>query len=261
MRPSSPSTVSRFSRRSRRRRSVRRRRRSCHSSRARRPSSPPRTRARARSTTSARSSGRRSGGLLVAGASVEVVFVDRGGCSTLWSAVLVGDASVTRTERSRRGGETRTATVSARRPRRLPHARERPRMRLVVGLVAAQTIVDGALDVLIVLLALELLDVGAAGLGFLNSAAGVGGIAAALVVSGLASRGRLATRARRRNRPLGIAPRADRRLAGAGAGARPVHRRRCGRHPGRRHGRHAVPALGPARAPRPRVRRSSTASS
>ena len=68
-----------------------------------------------------------------------------------------------------------------------------PRLRLVVALVFAQTIVDGALDVLIVLLALELLDVGAAGLGFLNSAGGVGGIAAAFVVAGLAARGRLAS--------------------------------------------------------------------
>jgi MFS family permease len=68
-----------------------------------------------------------------------------------------------------------------------------PRLRLVVGLVTAQTIVDGALDVLIVLLALELLDVGAAGLGFLNSAAGAGGIAAAFVVAGIAARGRLAS--------------------------------------------------------------------
>lgn len=68
-----------------------------------------------------------------------------------------------------------------------------PRLRLVVGLIVAQTVVDGALDVLIVLLALELLDAGAAGLGFLNSAAGAGGIAAAFVVAGLASRGRLAS--------------------------------------------------------------------
>ena len=68
-----------------------------------------------------------------------------------------------------------------------------PRLRLVVGLIAAQTIVDGALDVLIVLLALETLETGASGLGFLNSAAGVGGIAAAFVVGGLATRGRLAS--------------------------------------------------------------------
>ena len=68
-----------------------------------------------------------------------------------------------------------------------------PRLRLVVGLIAAQTVVDGALDVLIVVLALETLDAGASGLGFLNSAAGVGGIAAVLVIGGVAARRRLAS--------------------------------------------------------------------
>jgi MFS family permease len=68
-----------------------------------------------------------------------------------------------------------------------------PRLRLVVGLVAAQTVVDGALDVLIVVLALETLEAGASGLGFLNSAAGVGGVVAALAAGGFAARGRLAS--------------------------------------------------------------------
>jgi hypothetical protein len=68
-----------------------------------------------------------------------------------------------------------------------------PRLRLVVGLLAAQTVVDGALDVLIVVLALETLDAGASGLGLLNSAAGVGGLAAVLVIGGVAARRRLAS--------------------------------------------------------------------
>jgi MFS family permease len=63
----------------------------------------------------------------------------------------------------------------------------------VVGVVAAQTIVDGALDVLIVVLALETLDAGAAGLGLLNSVAGAGGLAAVLVAGAIAARGRLAS--------------------------------------------------------------------
>ncbi len=129
------------------------------------------------------------GGLLVAGAGVEVVFATAAALH-LWSAVLVGTirhSDQREPKEADEGGALRGALAGFR------TLREIPRIRLVVGLVAAQTIIDGALDVLIVLLAFEVLDVGAAGLGFLNSAAGVGGIAAALAVSGLATRGRLAS--------------------------------------------------------------------
>jgi MFS family permease len=130
------------------------------------------------------------GGLLVAGAGVEEVFATS-------AALYLGSAALLASLRHRERGE------------REPDEDERgglaealagfrtlagsPRLRLVVGVVAAQTVVDGALDVLIVVLALETLEAGASGLGFLNSAAGVGGIAAALVVGGVAARGRLAS--------------------------------------------------------------------
>ena len=68
-----------------------------------------------------------------------------------------------------------------------------PGLRLLVGLLAAQTFIDGVFDVLIVVFALDTLDIGAAGVGFLNSAAGIGGLAAAVVAGALAARGRLAT--------------------------------------------------------------------
>jgi MFS family permease len=61
------------------------------------------------------------------------------------------------------------------------------RLRLIVGLFAAQTFVAGALNVLIVVMALELLDLGESGVGLLTSADGVGGLlgaAAALVLVG-----------------------------------------------------------------------------
>jgi MFS family permease len=70
-------------------------------------------------------------------------------------------------------------------------ARER-RMRLLVGLFAAQTFVDGMLGVLIVVVALELLDTGEAGVGYLNSAVGVGGLLGALAAAALVGRRRLA---------------------------------------------------------------------
>lgn len=67
-----------------------------------------------------------------------------------------------------------------------------PRLRLVVGLLAAYTLLDGALDVLIVVLALETLDLGDSGVGFLNSTAGIGGLVGVIVAAGLVGRSRLA---------------------------------------------------------------------
>lgn len=131
------------------------------------------------------------GGLLVAAAGVEAVFATSAGLY-LGSAVLV--ASLGHREQRERpsdddedGGGLRAAFAGFRTLAGVP------RLRLVVAIVAAQTVVDGALDVLIVVLALETLEAGASGLGFLNSAAGIGGIAAALLIGGVAARGRLAS--------------------------------------------------------------------
>ena len=56
-----------------------------------------------------------------------------------------------------------------------------PRLRLLVGLFGAQTLVYGALTVLIVVASIDLLDLGESGVGFLNSAMGVGGLVGAIV--------------------------------------------------------------------------------
>jgi MFS family permease len=63
---------------------------------------------------------------------------------------------------------------------------------LLVGLFAAQTFVDGLLGVLIAVLALSYLDAGAAAVGWLNAACGVGGLVGALFAGALVGRGRLA---------------------------------------------------------------------
>ncbi len=65
-------------------------------------------------------------------------------------------------------------------------------LRTIVGLYAAQTVVAGALGVLVVVLALDLLDLGNVGLGYLNSAIGIGGLVGAAVALALAARQRLA---------------------------------------------------------------------
>lgn len=64
--------------------------------------------------------------------------------------------------------------------------------RLIYGLFGMQTVVRGALSVLIVVASIELLDMGEAGVGWLNSAFGVGGIAGAMVSLTLVGRRRMA---------------------------------------------------------------------
>jgi CRP-like cAMP-binding protein/predicted MFS family arabinose efflux permease len=66
-------------------------------------------------------------------------------------------------------------------------ARE-PGLRVLVLLLAAQTLVAGALNVLIVVSALRLLDLGEEGVGFLNSAVGIGGLLGALAAAALIGR-------------------------------------------------------------------------
>ncbi|MGZ8514661.1 MAG: MFS transporter [Candidatus Limnocylindrales bacterium] len=64
--------------------------------------------------------------------------------------------------------------------------------RLVVGLMSARMVVVGASDVLFVLMALDLLDMGQTGAGILNAAFGVGTIAGGALTFVFAGRGRLA---------------------------------------------------------------------
>jgi MFS family permease len=67
-----------------------------------------------------------------------------------------------------------------------------PALRIVIGLSGAQAVVDGALEVLLVVLALRLLHGGNASLGWLNTAMGIGSIAGAVVVAAYSTRRRLA---------------------------------------------------------------------
>ena len=63
---------------------------------------------------------------------------------------------------------------------------------LLVGLFAAQTFVDGLLGVLIAVVALSFLDAGAAAVGWLNAASGIGGLVGAVLAGMMVGRGRLA---------------------------------------------------------------------
>jgi MFS family permease len=65
-----------------------------------------------------------------------------------------------------------------------------PRMRLIMGLFGAQVFVSGAISVLIVVMALQLLHMGQSGVGLLNAAIGVGGVLGSVVAAALVGRGR-----------------------------------------------------------------------
>ena len=67
-----------------------------------------------------------------------------------------------------------------------------PRLRLLIGLYGAQCLVAGALGVLVIVIALDLLDLGNAGVGLLEAASGIGSIVGAGVALALVGRGRLA---------------------------------------------------------------------
>jgi MFS family permease len=71
-------------------------------------------------------------------------------------------------------------------------ARDR-RLRIVVGLYSAQTLLAGALGVLVVVTALDLLSWNDSGVGLLNAAMGVGGVVGSLAAFTLIGRKRLAS--------------------------------------------------------------------
>jgi MFS family permease len=65
-------------------------------------------------------------------------------------------------------------------------------LRLVVGVLSVSTLAEGMIDVLVVVVALELLDLGGAGVGWLNACWGVGGVIGGASAIGLMRCGRLA---------------------------------------------------------------------
>jgi MFS family permease len=70
--------------------------------------------------------------------------------------------------------------------------RAEPRLRIVIGLYSVQTLVAGAYSVLVVVVALQVLGLGNAGVGFLQAATGVGAVVGAIVALALAGRRRTA---------------------------------------------------------------------
>jgi MFS family permease len=128
------------------------------------------------------------GGVLLAVSTVWVVFVVTA-CTFLWSALqLTGLLRTTEPALQRERSHLADEAVAG--FRAIAHDR---RLRLVVGLFSAQTLVNGAFSVLVAVSALELLKLGSSGVGYLNAAVGVGGLIGGLVSLTLVGHRRLAT--------------------------------------------------------------------
>jgi CRP-like cAMP-binding protein len=123
------------------------------------------------------------GGLLLAATSVEVVF-GAAAVAFLLSAVLVSRVRIKERPElpERRGSAVREFAAG------FVTLATQPGLRVLVLLLVAQTLVAGALNVLIVVSALQLLDLGEQGVGFLNSAVGIGGLVGAMVSAVLIGR-------------------------------------------------------------------------
>jgi MFS family permease len=128
------------------------------------------------------------GGLLLAATGPATVFAVTAGLLLVSAALLVGIHPVAEPDSAERHEESIREELLAG-FRAIVGER---RLRLLVGLFSAQTFVDGMLSVLIVVIALDLLDTGRAGVGFLNSAVGIGGLLGALAAAALVGRRRLA---------------------------------------------------------------------
>ena len=128
------------------------------------------------------------GGLLLGLASVGWVFV-ADALTLLWSAQLVLQIH-SRSEAPHKAERVSAFQKAVAGFRALGSERD---ARVIVFLYFCQTVVAGSLRVLSVVVALDLLDIGSSGLGFLNAAVGVGGLIGVAATFALVGRKRLAS--------------------------------------------------------------------
>jgi MFS family permease len=128
-----------------------------------------------------------AGALLYAVGGPSLVFACVSG-TYLWSASFV--ARIPKVEREQAPVQTREEHGGIAAGFRA--VRAEPRLRVVIGLYGAQTLVAGAYSVLVVVVALDVLSLGNAGVGLLQAATGVGAVVGAVVALGLVGRKRTA---------------------------------------------------------------------
>ena len=127
-------------------------------------------------------------GLLLAAASPELVFFLTAAAFAL-SALVISRVTAPPPTAHREGGERRGVFSEALVGFRTVGGDSR--LRILLGLFSAQTLVAGALTVLIVVMAFEVLDMGQAGVGWLNSSIGVGALVGSIAALSLAGMRRL----------------------------------------------------------------------
>jgi len=128
------------------------------------------------------------GGVLLAVSNVETVFAATA-AAFLWSAAMLTLIRLHAPESTRevaRGSWQHEALAGFR------TVWQDPRLRLIVGLFGAQTLVYGGLTVLIAVASIRLLGLGSPGIGYLNAALGVGGLLGGFVAVTLVGVRRLA---------------------------------------------------------------------
>jgi MFS family permease len=131
-------------------------------------------------------------GLLLAVTSIPIVYVFNA-ITFVWSALLVLGLHVPPRERETTPDEAREhesfLSEASAGYRAIFGDRK---LRLLIGLYCGQTVVAGASLVFTVAIALDLLDVGRSGLGFIDATLGIGGLVGGFVALVLAQRGHLA---------------------------------------------------------------------
>jgi Cyclic nucleotide-binding domain len=115
-------------------------------------------------------------GVLLAVGSPGIVFAVMAGLSAVGGLVA-------RPVKGRPAAARRTAPLQA-----LELVRREPEARLLLGLLAAEAVAIGALDVVFVVLAVSLLDLGGSGAGYLNAAFGAGGVLGIAATAALVGR-------------------------------------------------------------------------
>jgi MFS family permease len=130
------------------------------------------------------------GGALAAGPGVNVGFAATAAAYVLaWLILRELPRDVPPPHRASRAGARRSAEVLAGFRAVLADSR----LRLVVGTLAITTLAEGAIDVLLVVVAIDVLDTGPAGVGWLNAAWGAGGMLGGAAAVALLGGGRLAS--------------------------------------------------------------------
>jgi MFS family permease len=131
-------------------------------------------------------------GLALAASGPGLVFAASAGIVLVGALLVLGIRPVEAAPRLARAGRTGWRGLAAEAFGGFGLLLDEPRPRTVLTLLGAAAVLWGALDILLVVLALDLLRIGEAGVGYLNAAIGAGGMVGAILSVLLIGRARLA---------------------------------------------------------------------